>query len=304
MSEFHFLRPWWLLALAPCLLVIWRLQTQQDPARRWRRLIDSHLLPHLLVEHVQRRQHVTPLRLLAVALGFAVLALSGPTWQREPAPFGDDTAGLVIVLKVTPSMQAEDIQPTRLTRAIQKIHDLLTLRPGAKTALVAYSGTAHRVLPLTTDAAIINSFAGELSPGVMPKEGDVAAQALSLAGQVVTQSKGRGWILWIADSVSGEQLAALQQQAASTIPVTAFAMCAEGPERQSLQSVANTLRLPVVSVTPDEADVTRLAANTRFSSVIDGTGERWRDSGYWLVPILVVISLGWFRRGWVLGDTP
>ena len=54
-----------------------------------------------------------------------VVALAGPAWQREPAPFADDTAVLAIVLKVTPSMLTEDIQPTRLSRSVQKIHDLL-----------------------------------------------------------------------------------------------------------------------------------------------------------------------------------
>jgi len=303
MTEFHFLRPWWLLALAPCVLVLWRMAVEQDPALRWRSWIAPDLLPHLLVGQ-DRNRRVSPLVLLAVCWSLVVVALSGPTWQREPAPFGDDAAVLAIVLKVTPSMLAEDVQPTRLARAVQRIHDLLQLRPGARTSLIAYAGSAHPVLPLTSDGAIVASLAGELAPEVMPKEGDVAAAALELADTMIARSRSRGWILWIADAVDGGQTAALQKRQASEVsaPVTVFALCGMGPERDSLLRASSLLSLPVVSVTPDDGDVRKLAANTRFSSSSEGMGERWQDSGYWLVPLISLFCLGWFRRGWVLGD--
>lgn len=300
MSEFHFLRPWWILALLPCAGLLWRLRLMHDPQRRWKGLIDPHLLPSLLL-HSHQHRNVSPRGLLAVCWAMMVLALAGPTWQREPAPFGDDTAVLVVVLKVAPSMQEEDVSPTRLARSVQKIHDLLALRPGAKTALVAYRGSAHQVLPLTTDAAIITSFAGELAPDVMPSDGDAAAAALMLAEQIVTHSGNRGWILWIADGVGPDQLDPLQKERLS-VPVTVLAMSGEGPERQSLIKAAATLNLPVVGVTPDETDVSKLAVNSRFSNASAETGERWRDSGYWLVPVVSAVCLGWFRRGWVIED--
>jgi Ca-activated chloride channel family protein len=302
MNDFHFLRPWWLLAMLPCMAIVWRLYAVHDPVHRWRKVIAPDLLPHLLV-HAEQRRRVSPIGLLSVCWSFLVLALSGPTWQREPAPFGDDTAVLVIVLKVTPSMQEQDIQPTRLARSVEKIHDLLALRPGAKTALVAYSGTAHQVMPLTTDAGIISSFAAELSPDVMPTEGDSAAAALGLADQLVMQSGSRGWILWIADGVNAGQLGSLQKrEKTSSVPVTVLATSKDGPERQSLLDAAAPLNLTVVSVSPDDSDVKKLSSNTRFSTATEATGERWRDNGYWLVPGLCLFCLGWFRRGWVIGE--
>lgn len=302
MSEFHFLRPWWLAALLPCVLIAWRLSTLHDPVRRWRSLIAPNLLPSLLVSSGTAGR-TSPVVLLGVCWGLAVLGLAGPTWRREPAPFGQDTAVLFVVLKVTPSMQSQDIPPSRLERSVQKIGDLLAKRPGAKTALVAYSGSAHQVMPLTTDAAIITSFARELSPDVLPAEGDEAAAALLLADQLVKQSKAPGWILWIADGVNPGQQAPLQQrQNSSPVPVTVLAMSGAGPEHQSLIQIADQFNFPVVSVSADAADVVQLAANSRFSAAADGSGERWRDSGYWLVPVLCLLCLGWFRRGWVIGE--
>ena len=134
----------------------------------------------------------------------AVLAIAGPTWRREPSPFADDTAALAIVVKVSPSMTTEDVQPSRLTRATQKIHDLLKQRAGAKTSLIAYAGTAHVVMPATTDGGIIDTFAQALDPKIMPKDGDAAADALRLAEQTLAEA-GSGSILWITDSIAPEQ---------------------------------------------------------------------------------------------------
>lgn len=300
MSEFHFLRPWWLLALAPVAWVGWVLFRKSDTRRPWRGIIAPHLLKHLLVGEKEFAQ-IAPLSWLLATWLVGTLALAGPTWQREPAPFADDTTILVIVLKVTPSMQTPDIQPTRLIRSVEKIHDLLTLRPGTKTALVAYGGSAHVVMPLTTDAHIVESFAGELDPTLLPREGDVAAAALAKASSIVTKSGQRGWILWIADAASAEQRPLLQEYLQKRrVPVSVLAVVEEGPERDSLSQAAATLGTNLVLVTPDTSDVRRLAGNTRFSSAIDGTGERWQDAGYYLVPVLVFLGFAWFRRGWVL----
>jgi Ca-activated chloride channel family protein len=240
--------------------------------------------------------------MLLVAWVLAAVALAGPTWQREPAPFAEDTAVLVIVLKVTPSMQSQDVQPTRLARAAEKVRDLLTLRPGAKTALFAYAGSAHRVMPLTSDAGIIGSFAAELAPDVMPVEGSAAGPALTAADEAVKKSGQAGWVLWIADAASPDEVKALEKyRAEGRTPVSVLAVAGDGPELESLKAAASSLDAPLVRVTPDAADVGQLARNTRFSAVPEQAGgERWKDAGYWLTFPLVLVSLLWFRRGWMV----
>lgn len=301
MSEFHFLRPWWLLATVPAVALVWRLWTAEDASRTWRKLVAPHLLPRLLTGH-EKRSWFRPVVALLVAWMMAAVALAGPAWQREPAPFAEDTAALVIVLKVTPSMQSQDVQPTRQTRAAEKIRDLLKQRPGAKTALFAYAGTAHRVMPFTSDAGIVTSFAEELAPDVMPVEGSVAGAALTAADEAVKKSGQAGWILWIADGATPNELKTLKQyRDEGRTPVSVLAVAGDGPELESLKQAASALDAPLVRVTPDDADVKRLAGNTRFSAVSEQVGgDRWRDFGYWLVWPLAVLSLLWFRRGWMV----
>jgi Ca-activated chloride channel family protein len=300
-TEFHFLRPWWLLALVPAVGLGWFLWAAEDAGRAWRSLVAPHLLPHLLTGREERRW-LRPAALLLAGWVLAAVALAGPAWQREPAPFAEDTAALVIVMKVTPSMQSQDVQPTRLARAAEKVHDLLALRPGAKTALVAYAGTAHRVMPFTADAGIIDSFAGELAPDVMPVEGAAAGAALAAADELLKKSGQAGWVLWVADAATpAEQNALEKYRAEGRAPVSVLAVAGDGPELDSLHQAAAVLDAPFVRVAPDAADVEALSRNTRFSTVPEQAGgERWRDAGYWLVPPLALLALCGFRRGWMV----
>jgi Ca-activated chloride channel family protein len=301
MSEFHFLRAWWLFAVIPAAVLAWRMWVSEDAGHAWRKLVAPHLLPHLLTGR-EERAWIRPVTVLPIIWMMAVLALAGPTWEREPAPFAEDKAVLAVVLKVTPSMQSQDIQPTRLARATEKIRDLLALRPGAKTALFAYAGSAHRVMPLTSDVGIIDGFAAELAPDVMPIEGSRASDALAAADEAVKASGQAGWILWIADSASADEMKALEAfRKERRTPVTVLAAAGEGPELQSLKTAASALGSPEVRLTPDDADVRQLARNTRFSAAPEQAGgERWKDFGYWLVPPLALASILWSRRGWMV----
>ena len=298
MGDFHFLRPWWLVALIPATLLVWLLWRRQDEGRAWRGLVADHLLPHLLVGE-RNRSRFRPIHALAVGWLVGVVALAGPAWQREPAPFADETTVLVIVIKVAPSMNNSDVQPTRQVRAAQKIRDLLAQRKGGKTALIAYAGSSHLVMPLTTDSAILNTFAGDLSANIMPVQGDEAAGAIRKARELVAKSGQPGWVLLVADGVAAAQIEKLTTSGA---PVRVLAVGGEGGERESLERAASRLGTTVDVLTADDADVTRLARNARFSTVAgegDG-GRRWSDAGWWLVPVLAVLTLLWFRPGWML----
>lgn len=300
-GEFHFLRPWWLLALLPCALLVWAIRRRGDSAQRWRGIVAPHLLPFLLHgENDRRRALFTPLRLIALGWLVAVIAVAGPAWRREPAPFADDTAALAVVVKVSPSMTTEDVPPSRLARGVEKIHDLLAQRRGAKTALIAYAGSAHVVMPTTTDEGIINTFAQALDPKIMPSEGDVAADALRLADAMLTDA-GSGSILWITDSVAPEQIAALTAwRKKSSTPVRLLPPLLPGAELEALTKNAKAAGVSTVRLAADDADISALARAAKFATAATGEkSDRWQESGYWLTPLLAALLLPFYRRGWM-----
>jgi len=201
MAEFHFLRPEMLLALAPLALVWWLLWRMQDAYAGLRELVAPHLLEHLVVDE-GRKGALRPLHLLAVIWVLSALALAGPTWEREPSPFADDDAGLVVLLKVSGTMEATDVQPSRLARAKHKLRDLLALRKGSATGLIVYSGSAHLVMPLTRDERIVAAMVEDLTPALMPVDGDALADALRMAEALLARAGVPGSALVLADGVA------------------------------------------------------------------------------------------------------
>lgn len=296
-GDFHFLRPWWLLALALIALIVWRLWRQRDAASRWGSIVAPHLLSHLIIQ-APREKRGRPVLALAVVWMVTVIALAGPTWRREPTPFADDTAALVIVLEVTPTMRTADVQPDRLSRSIQKIHDLLAKRPGAKAALVVYGGSVHVVSPLTGDAGIINTFADALDPKIMPMDGDASERALREAKKMLTDARLSGSVLWITDGASSDAAKALSTAAGDLSGVRVLAPLPAGAELDAIDAVAHSIGADVTTVSPDDGDVAALARDTRFASVGgDAAGQQWHESGYAMVPVVVLLSTLWFRRG-------
>ena len=115
--------------LLPLLLVWWALWRGQDSYAQLKKVVAPHLLVHLVVGEARTRR-LRPVHLLSAIWVLATLALAGPAWEKEDAPFADDDAGLVVLLKVSGTMQATDVQPTRLARAKHKLRDLLEVREG------------------------------------------------------------------------------------------------------------------------------------------------------------------------------
>jgi Ca-activated chloride channel family protein len=311
LADLHFLRPLWLLALLPALLLIWVLWHRRGDVA-WRNVVAPHLLQHLFAGGGAPEGRLRPMHLLGAFWLVAVIAAAGPAWQREPAPFTEQRTPLVIVLYLGESMLAEDIQPTRLERAAHKIRDLLALRPGAQTALIAYAGSAHLVMPFTTDARLVEAFADELSPGLMPRPGDAPAEALTFATQLLQQADvGGGNILLITDSLQPDAVAKLPSGVRAEILAVAAPPGSPAPvagppapslDLATLGAAARALDGDVVEASVDDSDVKTLARrlDRRLPGGTDGEGERWRDAGYTLLFPLAFIVLLWFRRGWTV----
>ena len=298
----HFLRPTWLLALIPVIVIWWALWEKQDAVGVLRKIFDPHLLDHLLVGEGKRRR-IRPVHGLLVVWILSAVALSGPSWRMEPSPFANDEAGLFVLLKVSGTMQATDVQPTRLERAKLKLRDLLEVRKGASTGLIVYSGSAHLVMPLTRDSRIISTMIEDVTPELMPVEGDALDEALELAAQMLERANVPGSLLVMADAVSPSQAQAVTSRRQGP-PVQFLAVQAPGsPLDAGLDGAADALRAPVTQLAIDDADVSRVArrAETRLASAAaEQAGERGKDSGYALLPLIALCALMWSRKGWVV----
>jgi Ca-activated chloride channel family protein len=302
--NFQLLRPLWLLALVPGALVWWLLRRNRDPLRHYQGLIAPHLLSHLVIGE-QQQGFWHPLRVFPLVGLLLIMALAGPSWRREPPAFAEQQAGLMVLLKASRSMDAEDLSPNRMERAVFKLRDLLTLRGAEPAGLIAYSGSAHLVMPLTQDTRIIELMADGLGPEVMPLEGDRLDQALALARRQLEDRSSPGSILVIADGIDDARAEALSQfRSESAIPVQILALAADPRSaRQAVAQGAQALDASVVPVTIDDQDIRDIVSGARRRvAALEGeqAGSRPRDEGYLLVPLITILIALWARRGWSL----
>ncbi|HEX6885563.1 MAG TPA: VWA domain-containing protein [Planctomycetota bacterium] len=123
------------------------------------------------------------LRLALAAAGtlFLALALLGPvrghTW-RAVSRRGLD---LVVCLDTSRSMLAQDLRPSRLERAKREIRGLLDHLGGDRVALVAFSGDARDITPLTRDRGTLAGLLAHVTPDDNQMGGTDLAAALARA---------------------------------------------------------------------------------------------------------------------------
>lgn len=327
LSEFHFLRPLWLLAILPALAACVWLYRNQNQTGSWEHVISAELLPLLLDRiPIKRRRSLVVVALIGWLL--ATLGMAGPSWERTPLPVHKQESALVILFDLSPSMLVRDLKPNRLTRARLKLIDLLQHREEGTTALVAYAGGAFTVSPLTDDADTVAALIPALDPNIMPSRGsNVEAAAEKAIELVLNAGLTQGDLLLVTDGVSssaGETLDEIMRSMGNfrlsilgvgtnegaPIPLDdgGFAKDKHGSivipklEARQLKSLSRRHGGRYSHLTPNDSDIkylidgfsTQPGDNTKQ---LERTFDSWSDQGYWATYPLLLILLLAFRRG-------
>lgn len=316
LSAVHFLRPWWLLALLALPLLDWWLRRQAQRRNPWRDIVDPHLLPHLLEGAAEDGARAWRRWLALLAAALAIIALAGPGLGKDEQPLWQAQEPLVIALDLSSATLARDLPPSRLAQARAKLATLLRERAGGQVALVVFAGDAFTVAPLSEDAANIALFLDALAPGVMPEDGHRADRAIAWSQRLMRQGGfERGQILLLTDRADGTDIDAAAKANAAGYRVSALGL---GSARGGVFDTPEGLEQARL----DAPGLRRLAArgggryqplspgdgDLRALGVLDprqqaGTGvrgpkvARWRDDGYWLLPLVMLLCLPLFRRG-------
>ncbi|MGN4047946.1 VWA domain-containing protein [Pseudomonas sp. SM4] len=330
LGDFHFLRPLWLiLALfGAALPLIWR--RSRDLQRRLRGNIAEHLLPHLLITP-QDHQRLRPVHLLCAVMILGAVAAAGPTWEQDRPDFLQNRAPLIVAVDLSPSMDANDVQPTRLEAAKHKLHDLIQRRAGARTALIAFAGSAHLVLPPTDDPALLDTFIQALGTGLIDKPGKDVGAVIDQAKRLLSAEKTPGSLLLLTDGADTSRLDGLDKRLHdSQLQVLVLAVGSEDGgvvqgaggqpkidsngrpilgsfDQAALKQLASAVDAPLGSLTlnDDDLDWIELHAQQHFQSASAEQRElHWKDTGYWLCWPLLVLALFGVRKGWSVNWMP
>ncbi|PPD34552.1 MAG: hypothetical protein CTY19_04470 [Methylomonas sp.] len=325
LTDFHFLRPWWLLACLPAATLLYFLIKHKFQRGDWGHVCDTELLPFILQDTPIKTRPGSWFAAGLVVL-LCILALAGPTWQRLPSPAFRNDSALVIALDLSKSMNAADVKPSRISRARYKISDILKQRKDGQTALLVYSGDAFIVTPLTTDTATINSQLEALTTDIMPSPGSNTGIAMQKAVDLLKQAGlAQGHILLVTDGTDTDSLArtsrvlgdyqlsvlALGSPEGAPIPVPGggFLKDAQGNIVVAKLDVAELTELAAVGrgifqqVTANDSDVDQLSSLFNRPSGNEPGGptdihlQQWDEKGPWLLLLVIPWAALRFRKG-------
>ena len=327
-ADFHWIRPAWLLAIPLVVLAAVLLARRQLGAGHWRDVIDPALMPYVLSRSAGRG---IDLRwwLLGLAGIIASLALAGPAWQRIDQPVFRTDQSLVIALDLSRSMDARDIEPSRLARARLKILGILERRQSGQTALLVYTANAFTVTPLTDDTDTIAALVNSLTTDIMPSRGSYPEVGIEKGRALLEQAGvGFGEVLLVADggaSPAATQAARDLREAGYSLSVLGVGTREGAPiprasggfvtdnrgriavarlEERGLKQLADAGGGRFAVLTPDDRDIDHLLSGEVLEATMASddslASDQWREEGPWLVLLLLPLAALAFRRGWVL----
>jgi Ca-activated chloride channel family protein len=329
MSDFHFIRPLWLLGIIPALLCLLMINKLAHQAGNWSKVISHELLPFLMQSDAQADNRLTRSFMMGTAGCWLLfcLALAGPSWNQLPQPVHKEDAALVLMLDLSPSMLAEDVTPSRLIKARYKMIDILKSRQQGFTGLVVYGGEAFTVSPLTEDGNTIINLVPTLHPALLPVYGSNTEDGIDSAIDLIKNAgHQQADILLITDGVSRAAFRDISSQLNSRnirlhilgigtsegapIPMGngGFVKDKNGSillpklDSSALRQLADLGGGKFVSMTADDSDINHLlqAIASDFpetTAVSDQTFDIWEDYGYWLILLLLPLLLASFRKG-------
>lgn len=327
MNDIHFLRPNFLYLFIPfmiCLLIFMRGNKQTNI---WQKICDKELMPYILTKRPQSTNFIYIFTLATLTL--LIIALAGPAWQKIAQPLIKSQSGLVIALDLSPSMNAEDIKPSRLQRALYKITDLLNRRQEGQTALLVFSKDAFVVTPLTDDTATIKALLPVLETKIMPSTGHNVSQVILKATELLTQAGiQNGSVLLLTSELTDSDMhksiemalsqgvkisilgigkeqesAPIPKQAGGFIKNATGALAMTTLAKKNLSQLASSTGGLYVSISPDNSDADLLVQKMDSMILKEDNNHselihhKWHDQGYLLVLLALPFVSLIFRRG-------
>ncbi len=304
MAEFHFLRPFWLLAIIPLLLLVILLFRHKQGLLAWSNVCDSHLLNYLM-KTKQKNKRLASIGILFTSALLMIIALAGPTWSRYPVPTFKHRLPRVIVLDMSNAMLENDLKPDRLTRAKFKLHDLFKYKDIGQFGLVVYTSEPFIVSPLTDDAQTIDSLLSSLTAEIMPVPGQKLEKGLTQAAQLITQAGYySGELLVLTGSppspaaIHEAKALAADEIHTSVLPITAKTSI--NPMFKQLATAGDGELIPFSNTVSDiDSWIKATRDRQQYTVSLKNDIPVWKDQGRWfLIPALILL-LPAFRRGWL-----
>ena len=162
---------------------------------------------------------------LFIAFIFLLLAQAGLTWGTYLVPVQKSGHSVAMVFDISNSMLAKDCpgNTTRLNAASIYAKKLLSKMEEVPVSVVIAKGDGIAAIPITDDAAMIESLLDVMSPSLMTVPGSSLGKGILKAKETFStnfSSAGRIWVFTDGEETDGQLTSALLECQKAGIPVT------------------------------------------------------------------------------------
>ena len=228
--------------------------SQQQRRRAYAvRFTNLALLGQVMGKGPGLRRHI-PAALFLLGVAGLLLSMARPqATLRVPK----DQTSVILVVDVSGSMAAADVQPTRMEAAVKAGQTLIDQLPGsAQVGLVIFNSSVQVISPLTQDHGSVKDALGSLTPGGGTAIGDAIQVSVAQLASVLdpTGKQSHAVIVLLTDGTSNtgmDPLTAAGQAKQANVPVDTVGIgqrnqttllggrLVDGVDEQTLQGIAS-----------------------------------------------------------------
>lgn len=284
MNFAHPLLLWTLLGLVPLLWLFFFIQQRYEGRLQ---LLTRRDFQTLLLPVWALRKPWLSWVLLLLGTACLIVALARPRYGFEWKDVKKHGADVMIVLDVSRSMNAGDINPSRLVRAKREIMDLLKVVHGDRVGIVLFAGVGFIQCPLTQDKEALALFLDQVDSDSIPLQGTSMGQAIRLGMQALqdgteSSSVGKAMIL-ISDGEDQETDPILAAKAAAEQGIVIHTISVGGQGAPIPMPEGGFLKDPsggLVVSKPDELMLRQIADATQGHFLRSESGDFGLDRLY------------------------
>ena len=195
-----------------------------------KKLGDDHLVSQLIPEYSPVKP-VLKFTILMLVFVCMVLGIARPQFGSRLVKMKRKGIEMVIALDVSNSMNAEDIQPSRLERAKQAISRLVERLDNDRIGLIVFAGDAYTQIPITSDYVSAKMFLGTIHSDIVPVPGTNIAKAITTASNSFTpETTLKRVIVVITDGENHEEDAVEAAKTAAGKGITVYTIGIGSPD--------------------------------------------------------------------------
>lgn len=210
---------WLLIPLAGLLVWYYRWQKQSE-TRTFKSSILNYIVPYK--NSIQER---VKLGLFFLSLILLIVAIANPQIGVKGEKIKGQGLDIMLLLDVSNSMLAEDIQPNRISRSKYFIAKFLDKLKNDRVGLILFAGSSYSQVPLTIDFTSIKMSLPIIDPTNFPSQGTNIGEAVDMAGKSLgmTNSKSKAIVI-ITDGEDHDQEANAAIETARKNGIKVFAV--------------------------------------------------------------------------------